>query len=400
LVVCGWAVTGCGCPSAGLLLLLPSDPPCQRAGDVAAACRHCREAVEAAGSKSGFAQVAVERCRRQAHDEEVARAAARRVEQAGQRGPLLHKIPRRYNLTFEAFFHEYAVRRRPVIISDALERMGSVASWKNLSHVAAVCGHRPAFLKEQVRGSSHWAGLEKVGEDNTTVGAFVRSLQAQELEQPLYLFDWGLPKYCPELLDGFIMPRYFAQDFLQRTPAKESDQYREQWPSLFIGPQGSGCNLHVDSIGSHFWMVLISGRKRWRIFAPNSSAFLEPNYLGGSFGVDAFAEVSQQPPQLDAATVWECDLQPGEAVFVPAGSPHQVQNLEHTVAISGNYIDASNFEQAKQELGTLAIAGEVASKANDLLSAFNALGFVHSMDMEVEDAPYQDFKNGVGARHA
>jgi hypothetical protein len=58
------------------------------------------------------------------------------------------------------------------------------------------------------------------------------------------------------------------------------------------------------------------------------------------------------------ARACECILQPGELLFVPAGSPHYVTNLTDTVAVclgpaaadaqvSGNYIDASNIELVK-----------------------------------------------------
>lgn len=42
--------------------------------------------------------------------------------------------------------------------------------------------------------------------------------------------------------------------------------YRDDWPSLFVGPAGSGSGLHVDPLGSNFWMLLIAGRKRWAFF--------------------------------------------------------------------------------------------------------------------------------------
>ena len=35
------------------------------------------------------------------------------------------------------------------------------------------------------------------------------------------------------------------------------------------------------------------------------------------------------------------------------GSPHTVKNLTHTLAISGNYIDDSNFEAAKEEVSLM-----------------------------------------------
>lgn len=39
-------------------------------------------------------------------------------------------------------------------------------------------------------------------------------------------------------------------------------------PSLFAGSGGStGAEMHVDAWCSHFWMVMLSGRKRWTLFS-------------------------------------------------------------------------------------------------------------------------------------
>ena len=75
-----------------------------------------------------------------------------------------------------------------------------------------------------------------------------------------YLFDWSLPLHCPELAKQLTIPRYFARDFLQRTPP--GSLYRDSWPSLFLSPAGITSELHVDAFGSNFWMALFQGRKR------------------------------------------------------------------------------------------------------------------------------------------
>ena len=38
-------------------------------------------------------------------------------------------------------------------------------------------------------------------------------------------------------------------------------------------------------------------------------------------------------------------LKPGELLFVPGGLPHTVENLTPTMAISTNYVDASNMDR-------------------------------------------------------
>ena len=82
-----------------------------------------------------------------------------------------------------------------------------------------------------------------------------------------YLFDWSLPLNCPELVKELQIPKYFASDFLQRTPP--GSLYRDSWPSLFIAPAGITSELHIDAFGSNFWMALFEGRKRSAVVVCN-----------------------------------------------------------------------------------------------------------------------------------
>ena len=77
-----------------------------------------------------------------------------------------------------------------------------------------------------------------------------------------YLFDWSLLVNCPDLAKELKIPKYFANDFLQRTPS--GSLYRDSWPSLFIAPAGITSELHVDAFGSNFWMALFEGQKRYQ----------------------------------------------------------------------------------------------------------------------------------------
>ena len=51
---------------------------------------------------------------------------------------------------------------------------------------------------------------------------------------------------------------------------------RSSWPSLFISPAGLSSELHVDAFASHFFMVLLEGRKRWTFFPAEAVPHLRP----------------------------------------------------------------------------------------------------------------------------
>jgi len=174
------------------------------------------------------------------------------------------------------------------------------------------------------------------------------------------LFDHALEDLCPDLLKDFVVPRYFAVDYLRTVPASERGGLQPlpaRFPSLFVQPPGSRCGLHVDQAGTHFYQMLLAGRKRWRVFPPEEAARLYPRRQGLMFEADIFSPDLDKFPLLGTASGREAVLGPGEAIFVPQNSPHQVQNEEATVAVSANYVDGLGLEVSLAELELLSQGG-------------------------------------------
>lgn len=146
-------------------------------------------------------------------------------------------------------------------------------------------GHKKVTLKRREKYSSEWARLDPAVD--TLVSDFVSNIENDdESVQGLYLFDWSLPLFAPDLASKVIIPKYFRHDFLKRTSDGNSSRcvpgvavylhiqflslsdalYRHSWPSLFVASRGVISDLHVDAFASHFWMFLFKGRKRWTFF--------------------------------------------------------------------------------------------------------------------------------------
>ena len=136
-------------------------------------------------------------------------------------------------------------------------------------------------------------------------------------------------------------------------------------PTLFLAAGGTGSSLHVDTLKTHFWMMLCHGAKRWRLVDRDDVSLLHPMYLtdlNPVFPADLNAVESLDselaPYTAFEGAIYEVLLQPGDLIFVPAGWPHQVDNVETSVAVSANFVDATNLVQCLEEAEILGIVEE------------------------------------------
>ena len=157
--------------------------------------------------------------------------------------------------------------------------------------------------------------------------------------------------------------------------------------------------LHISSInnfGGHVFALNISCKLdhlyRWVFFPPEDTPLLYPTY---THSTDAVFEVNlSQPdfehhPLLSLTHPTECILSPGELLYVPAGSPHRVENIEPSLAISANYVDQSNFEGVLSELRVNALRDE---RARALLHILEAPDFDSTVDYKQSALPWKAFK--------
>lgn len=68
-------------------------------------------------------------------------------------------------------------------------------------------GDRTVVPKHVVQGSPKWARLEDGSP--CALRDFIDRVRAPGGEAAGYLHDWGLPARCPELVDRFVVPKYF-----------------------------------------------------------------------------------------------------------------------------------------------------------------------------------------------
>ncbi len=191
------------------------------------------------------------------------------------------------DLSLENFRRQFLLPGRPVVITGLKSRVvpsGRLWDFEYVSKVVGMIqisyyyrrdqqklflGDRKIPLKRSDPESAEWAKLELAKE-----GSVKELLQSEAL----YLFDWSLPLFCPDLNREFSVPEYFRRDYLKAT--SEHAMYRNSWPSLFLAPGDRVHSaLHVDAFASHFWMFLFQGMKKWTFFRREDLTKLRPVYL-------------------------------------------------------------------------------------------------------------------------
>ncbi|CAM9460707.1 unnamed protein product [Ectocarpus fasciculatus] len=243
-------------------------------------------------------------------------------------------------LSYEDFIETYALRGRPVVLKGGASLCFEEGNAWSREALRVEAGHKVVPVRRWVPDSVSWARLEKAGQmplerllsqpakattsgQACAAGKGLRDTAAcGQIEMdggdPLYLHDWSLPQNLglesPLLAGKFRVPKFFAGDLLQRL-AGRGLPYTDSWPSLFIGPKGSRSDTHIDSFGSHFWMALLEGKKRWLLYPKEEAPLLYPIWPEGChdpvFEADLDNPNATRTPATLEAKGFSCVLEAG-----------------------------------------------------------------------------------------
>lgn len=153
----------------------------------------------------------------------------------------------------------------------------------------------------------------------------------------LYLKDWHLQRHKTGQ-SFYSVPEYFTSDWLNEywDETCENDDYR----FVYIGVKDTWTPFHADVFRSFSWSANICGLKKWLFYPPG-----EEEFLRDKFGKLPFSVIEEVDPNLFPN--WSKAQNPivvyqkaGEVIFVPSGWHHQVFNLEDTISINHNWVNA------------------------------------------------------------
>lgn len=137
----------------------------------------------------------------------------------------------------------------------------------------------------------------------------------------IYCKDWHIDQ--SPLKDKYTVPRCFRDDWLNWFC--HSVEGEDDYSFCYVGSKGSSTKFHHDVCYSYSWSVNLCGVKRWRLWPEEGQ------------NVDPYIEVLQQP---------------GDAIFVPSGCNHEVENLGNNgddgdlvVSVNRNWLNGFNINR-------------------------------------------------------
>jgi len=137
----------------------------------------------------------------------------------------------------------------------------------------------------------------------------------------------------------YLMQRPIVEDF----PELVADIRRPSWiegrkvdVNLWVGSADNVTQLHFDR--DENFLAEVYGSKHIRLFDPGQSGFLYPYPKDSVMYYLSFVDCDNPDfdtyPELRKARPWECVLEPGEILYLPARWWHQVRSLEHAISVN------------------------------------------------------------------
>ncbi|VDM20790.1 unnamed protein product [Wuchereria bancrofti] len=154
-----------------------------------------------------------------------------------------------------------------------------------------------------------------------------------------YVKDWHFQQESGTSYEMYGLPSVLRFDWINNE-MWSNDEHNQlgDYRFVYFGAKNTWTPFHVDVMNSYSWSANICGRKLWYFVPPNNEEYFRIDR-------DTFLKDIRtvQDRWLEAAVV-SFIQEEGEIVFVPSNWYHQVHNLEDTISINHNFVNASNVD--------------------------------------------------------
>jgi len=248
-------------------------------------------------------------------------------------GSATGSIDKREKLSRKEFLHEYVLKNRPVVITDAARDWAALSKWT------------PQFFREQY-GDRKVPVFERkravTVKDSVRLAEYIDEITSSTFQnRAKYLFSLKIPKEFPELLkDLEPRPSYWDPNWLDSRyllPGLPNFKLRNI-TGLEMNMGGTGSPfpfLHYDDLWTQTFITQVHGRKAWILFEPDQTPYMYASAASENISdipMDADVDLTQFPLFAKAKSV-RFVLEEGEMLFGAPGWWHTTRALTPSIAV-------------------------------------------------------------------
>ncbi|VDM97767.1 unnamed protein product [Thelazia callipaeda] len=152
-----------------------------------------------------------------------------------------------------------------------------------------------------------------------------------------YVKDWHFQQDSGTSCEMYGLPSVFRFDWINNEIWSNDERSQlGDYRFVYFGVENTWTPFHADVMSSFSWSANICGRKLWYFVTPGKEEY---------FRLDRHSflkDIRTARDKWSEADVLSFVQEEGEIFFVPSNWYHQVHNLEDTISINHNFINASN----------------------------------------------------------
>uniref|UniRef100_A0A8R1Y5A3 Jumonji domain-containing protein 4 n=1 Tax=Onchocerca volvulus TaxID=6282 RepID=A0A8R1Y5A3_ONCVO len=154
-----------------------------------------------------------------------------------------------------------------------------------------------------------------------------------------YAKDWHFQQESGTSYEMYGLPSVLRFDWINNELWSNDERNQlGDYRFVYFGAKNTWTPFHADVMSSYSWSANICGRKLWYFVTPGNEEFFR-------IDSDTFLEdIRIIQDKWPRASIISFIQEEGEIVFVPSNWYHQVHNLEDTISINHNFINASNVD--------------------------------------------------------
>lgn len=240
-------------------------------------------------------------------------------------------IPRRHKLTRDEFYRDYYLLNKPVIITGMMEDWPAMRRW-NLDYFRSRFGDRVVEVQTGRERDTNYEINCVQHKQKMPLAQYIDMIESVETSNDFYMTANNTSdnrKALNELWqDMGRLPEYL-------NPQSNDDGF------FWLGPKGIRTPYHHDLTNN--FMAQVMGRKRIRLIPACEIAYVYNHYHCYT-PVDGYRVDYEKFPMMRNVQILECEIGPGEILFLPVGCWHYVEGLEISSTVSLiNFLPDNNY---------------------------------------------------------